>query len=75
MPEPTRVVVEISYVRNLGNYETVRVHLGVHRDVPEGIRYLDALRMLKGEVEAAVSDAIAEIDADAGKVNAERKKN
>lgn len=73
MSEPTRVTAEFSYVRNLGNYETVRVHLGITRDVPVGIKYLDALDILKNEVSKAVQDAVQEIDEEAGKVNTSKK--
>jgi hypothetical protein len=73
MSQPERITADVAYVRNLGNFENIRVHLGVERDVPDGVPYLTALRRLKAEVEKEVEDAVAEIDAEAGKVNIDKK--
>lgn len=73
MSQPERVIADVAYVRNLGNFENIRIHLGIERDVPDGIPYLTALSRLYDEVSKAVEDAINEIDADAGKVNRDKK--
>lgn len=59
-----RVTAHIKFVRNLGNYESIHVDLGVERDVPEGIPYLQALRILRKEVEGELEVAIHEVDED-----------
>jgi hypothetical protein len=59
-----RVSVSIKFVRNLGNYESIHIDLGVERDVPEGIHYLKALRILRKEVEGELEVAVNEVDED-----------
>lgn len=64
-PEPNaRVTAHIKFVRNLGNYESIHVDLGIERDVPEGVPYLKALRILRKEVEGELEVAVSEVDAD-----------
>lgn len=62
-----RVNVNMKYVRNLGNFESIHIDLGVGRDVPEGIHYLKALRILRKEVEVELEVAVGEVDADRAK--------
>lgn len=59
-----RVGVHIKFVRNLGNFESIHIDLGVERDVPEGIHYLKALRILRKEVEGELEVAVNEVDED-----------
>lgn len=63
-PVNARVTANIKFVRNLGNYESIHVDLGIGRDVPEGIPYLQALRILRKEVEGELEAAMNEVDAD-----------
>lgn len=71
MPEP-RVKADIAFVRNLGNYETLRVDLSIERDVPPGVEYLDALERLYKEVSSKIKEKIEEIDAAGGLANVTR---
>jgi hypothetical protein len=64
-PDPNaRIVARMTYVRNLGNYESIHIDLGVERDVPEGVGYIPALRILRKEVEAELEVAVQEVDQD-----------
>jgi hypothetical protein len=59
-----RVKANMKFVRNLGKFESLHIDLGVERDVPDGIPYLKALRMLRKEVEGELEVAIKEVDED-----------
>jgi hypothetical protein len=64
-----RVHVDMKFVRNLGNFESVHVSLGVEVDVKEGQTTKEALDLWYKRIEASVTEKVAEIDAEAGKTN------
>ncbi len=70
-----RVKVSIAFVRNLGNYETARIELGVERDVPENKTYLEALDILYQEVTDKVVEATQQVEREAGKINVSYRRN
>lgn len=59
-----RVSAHMKFVRNLGNFESIHIDLGIERDVPEGVSYLKALRILRKEVEGELEVAVNEVDED-----------
>lgn len=62
MAEEQTIKASAAFVRNLGNYQTLKVELAVTRGVPEGVPYLTALDKLKDEVLNRVQAAIEEVD-------------
>lgn len=64
-----RVHVDMKFVRNLGNFESVHVSLGVEVDVQEGQTTKEALDLWYKRIEASVQEKVAEIDEEAGKTN------
>ncbi len=64
-----RVMASVKFVRNLGNFQSVHVDLGVEHDVEDGQSVKEALDLWFKRVEFAVQEKVQEIDAEAGKVN------
>lgn len=69
-----RITVDIAYVRNLGNFETARVQLGIETDVPEGKSTKEHLETTYRRLELLVEEKVHEIDEAAGKVNTSYEK-
>jgi hypothetical protein len=64
-----RVHVDMKFVRNLGNFESVHVSLGVEVDVKEGQTTKEALDLWYSRVESSVQEKVSQIDEEAGKTN------
>jgi len=64
-----RVRASITFVRNIGNFESVRIELGVERDVPEDKNPYEAASALYEKVEKLVEEKILEINEEAGLVS------
>jgi hypothetical protein len=64
-----RVHVDMKFVRNLGNFESVHVSLGVEVDVAPDQTTKEALDLWYARIEATVQEKVKQIDEEAGKEN------
>lgn len=64
-----RVHVDMKFVRNLGNFESVHVSLGIETDVPEDSTTKETLDLWYDRIEASVQEKVSQIDEEAGKTN------
>lgn len=62
MSETTNVKVELQFVRNLGNYESVRVSIGVEDFVRKGESVDEATDRVYDFVENKVIEKVSEIE-------------
>lgn len=60
--ESTHVKVELQFTRNLGNYESLRVAIGVEDFVREGETVDSATERVYGFVEEKIIDKVSEIE-------------
>lgn len=60
--ETTHVRVELQFVRNLGNYESLRVSIGVEDFVRQGESVDDATDRVYSFVEGKVVEKVSEIE-------------
>jgi hypothetical protein len=60
--ESTHVKVELQFVRNLGNYESLRVSIGVEDYVRNGETVDDATDRVYDFVESKVVEKVSEIE-------------
>ena len=58
MPEPTRVTVEYSYTVNLGDFENIKIHVGVSDSVREGENVDRAYNRIESFVSKKVTDEV-----------------
>lgn len=58
----TNVRVELQYVRNLGNYESLRVSIGVEDFVRDGETVDSATERVYSFVEGKIVDKVAEME-------------
>lgn len=61
---PTRVKVGLRFLRNLGNYETVAVELGIEDNVRQGENVSQAMDRVYEFVEGQLIQRVQEIEAD-----------
>lgn len=61
----TSVSAEIKFVRNLGNFESVHIGVGVTDDVREGETTKQAFERVYSFVEARVTEKVEQIDEEA----------
>jgi hypothetical protein len=61
---PTRVKVGLRFLRNLGNYETIAVELGIEDNVRQGENVSQAMDRVYGFVEEQLISRVQEIEAD-----------
>lgn len=61
---PTRVKVGLRFLRNLGNYETVAVELGIEDNVRSGENVTAAMDRVYSFVEEQLIQRVQEIEAD-----------
>lgn len=64
MNSSTSVKVELQFVRNLGNYESVRISIGVEDFVRQGENTNDATDRVYKFVEDKVIEKVQEIEAE-----------
>jgi hypothetical protein len=64
--ETTRVRVSLKFVRNLGNYESVHVDIGVEDYVRQAETVDAAVDRVYAFVEGKLSEKVKEIEADLG---------
>lgn len=57
----TRVKVDLKFVRNLGNYESLHVDIGVEDDVRQGESVNEATERVYKFVEAKLKEKVDEI--------------
>jgi hypothetical protein len=60
----TKVKVELQYVRNLGNYESIRVSLGVEDSVRSSENTNEAMNRVYGFVEKKLIEKMEEIESE-----------
>ena len=60
--QTTRVRVALKYVKNLGNYESVHIDLGVEDYVREDENVDDAMNRVYNYVERKLSEKVNEVD-------------
>jgi hypothetical protein len=60
----TIVKVDLQYVRNLGNYESIRVNLGVEDNAREGENVNAAMDRVYAFVEKKLIEKMAEIESE-----------
>jgi hypothetical protein len=60
----TVVKVDLQYVRNLGNYESIRVNLGVEDNTREGENVNAAMDRVYSFVEKKLIEKMAEIESE-----------
>jgi hypothetical protein len=58
----TRVKVDLSYTRNLGNYESIKIGIGVEDDVREGEHVDEATERVYGFVENKLIEKTKEVE-------------
>ena len=58
----TRVKVDLSFTRNLGNYESIRINVGVEDDVREGENVDTATERVYAFVEKKLVEKTREIE-------------
>lgn len=63
-PSQTSVKVELQYVRNLGNYESIRVNLGVEDSVRSGENVNSAMDRVYAFVEKKLIEKMEEIESE-----------
>lgn len=63
-PSQTSVKVELQYVRNLGNYESIRVNLGVEDSVRSGENVNAAMDRVYAFVEKKLIEKMEEIESE-----------
>jgi len=61
---PTRVKVGLRFLRNLGNYETIAVELGIEDNVRQGENVSQAMDRVYGFVEDQLIQRVQDIEAD-----------
>jgi hypothetical protein len=61
---PTRVKVGLRFLRNLGNYETVAIELGIEDNVRSGENVTGAMDRVYTFVEEQLVQRVQEIEAD-----------
>lgn len=64
--ESTRVRVGLKFVRNLGNYESIHVDIGVEDFVRSGESVDSAVERVYAFVESKLEEKVKEIEADLG---------
>ena len=60
----TKVKVELQYVRNIGNYESIRVSLGVEDSVRSSENTNEAMNRVYGFVEKKLIEKMEEIESE-----------
>lgn len=60
----TQVTAGLTYTRNLGNFENVKVNVEVTDSAREGEKVNDAFERVYGFVEAKLQEKVEEIEAD-----------
>jgi hypothetical protein len=63
----TRVKVDLSFTRNLGNYESIRIGIGVEDDVRDGENVNDATERVYKFVEDKLIEKTNEVEKELGK--------
>jgi hypothetical protein len=58
----TRVKVDLSFTRNLGNYESIKIGVGVEDDVRQGETVETATERVYGFVEAKLVEKTREVE-------------
>jgi hypothetical protein len=58
----TRVKVDLSFTRNLGNYESIKIGVGVEDDVRQGETVDTATERVYGFVEAKLVEKTREVE-------------
>jgi hypothetical protein len=62
MSEKTRVKIDLQYTRNLGNYESIKIGVGVEDDVRAGENVDSATERVYKFVEDKLIDKVREIE-------------
>lgn len=66
MSEPNRVSVSLGFTKNMGDFESLRVDVGLSSDRMDGESTVEAYRRVKDFVKSAlleaVNEAVAEIE-------------
>ena len=62
----TRVKVDLSFTRNLGNYESIRIEIGVEDDVRTGENVNDATERVYKFVEDKLIEKTNEVEKELG---------
>jgi hypothetical protein len=62
MSERTRVKIDLQYTRNLGNYESIKIGVGVEDDVRSGENVDSATERVYKFVEDKLIDKVREIE-------------
>lgn len=62
--EPTRVRINLGYTRNMGNFESLRVDIGVDDSRREGESVVDCFSRVYSFVEAKLMEKVNEAEAE-----------
>lgn len=64
MSNPTRVKASLGYTRNMGNFESLRVDVGIEDSVRDGEKATEAFERVYSLVESKLLEKVAEVEDD-----------
>lgn len=57
-----KIIIGFSYTANLGNYESMKINLGIERDLEKGEKFDEAFQYEFSEIQEMVINKINELE-------------